>query len=521
MLTEDDASRLASANVREFVLPRIASRGGGVDPRRRRSRRRRRGGVQAVIVRRGAKRGRVGRLGGAHGRGRHPQSTRGGRRGGARRSRIETGGAVAGVETEGRRAAQGAVLPGSRARPTRWKAGCRRCSRGSPRWPGCSRGGKRRADALAYTRQRVTSPIPNAFLVVPNELERSVGWPTEYTPPGTEMTSFALRCQDKGARFAWLDAGVRARHPGAVALFRSRVRDHAGALLLMGEDVALSAERKFPGTDGVSRDSRRSRPCSPRRRRSSCTNRDGGVRRRDRRRRRAPRSRGSIAVRFASRAARGTSRGARRDTSSIASSSRSPSRSSPLSRSSNSRRCAPRRCRALASRGKRGRQDPSGNVDVGGGYLGRVSARIGRGGASMGGARKGGAARGRAGRTPTRARARGRRGATAATLRFRSRSTRARGRGFDEPSAPATSPPTAARASAAAASAARKEMMDAERRAWSSRKSRSRSTIGSVRSGGSGGDGSEAGGSNVERWFGSPGGRSGASRHSRENDDRR
>ena len=73
---------------------------------------------------------------------------------------------------------------------------------------------------LAYTRQTVTSPVPNAFLVVPNELERSVGWPTEYTPPGTEMTSFALRCQDKGARFAWLDAGVHAPvTPGAVALF--------------------------------------------------------------------------------------------------------------------------------------------------------------------------------------------------------------------------------------------------------------------------------------------------------------
>ena len=101
VLTEDDASRLASANVREFVLPpdRVAAaaawtRGDGnrdddgV------------GGVRAVIVRRGAKHGGMGRLGGAHGRGRHPQSTRGGRRGGARRSRIETGGAVAGVETE-------------------------------------------------------------------------------------------------------------------------------------------------------------------------------------------------------------------------------------------------------------------------------------------------------------------------------------------------------------------------------------------------------------------------------------
>ena len=99
---------------------------------------------------------------------------------------------------------------------------------------------------LAYTRQTVTSPVPNAFLVVPNELERSVGWPTEYTPPGTEMTSFALRCQDKGARFAWLDAGVHAPvTPGAVALFRSRVRDHAGALLLMGEDVALSAQAQI------------------------------------------------------------------------------------------------------------------------------------------------------------------------------------------------------------------------------------------------------------------------------------
>jgi len=67
-----------------------------------------------------------------------------------------------------------------------------------------------------------------------------VGWPTHHTPPGTEMTSFALRCAQLGVQFSWLDAGVHVPIvPGIAALFRARVRDHAGNLLLMGEDSAL------------------------------------------------------------------------------------------------------------------------------------------------------------------------------------------------------------------------------------------------------------------------------------------
>ena len=46
------------------------------------------------------------------------------------------------------------------------------------------------------------------YLEVPNELERSVGFPVEHTAPGTEMTTFALRCAAAGVCFSWLDAGM-------------------------------------------------------------------------------------------------------------------------------------------------------------------------------------------------------------------------------------------------------------------------------------------------------------------------
>ena len=95
-----------------------------------------------------------------------------------------------------------------------------------------------------------------------------------------------------------------------------------------------------------------------------------------------------------------------------------------------------------------------------------------------------------------------------------------RGAYFDEPSA-GDVPADGGASVRGGGGGARREMMDAERRSWSSRKNRSRSTIGSARNGGSGGDGSEAGGSRVERWFESPGGGSGASRQSRERHNRR
>ena len=248
VITEDDTSRLASANIREFVLPpdRVASaaawtRGDG---------NRDDDGVGACeLLSYGVERSTAGwgdwvvHMGAdailnqravdavvAHA---------------ARESRLVALSPAS--KPRSRRAAQGAVLPGITRTANAVEGGVPTMFAWIPAMAEVVRAGENVGlTRLAYTRQTVTSPVPNAFLVVPNELERSVGWPTEYTPPGTEMTSFALRCQDKGARFAWLDAGVHAPvTPGAVALFRSRVRDHAGALLLMGEDVALSAQAQI------------------------------------------------------------------------------------------------------------------------------------------------------------------------------------------------------------------------------------------------------------------------------------
>ena len=74
--------------------------------------------------------------------------------------------------------------------------------------------------------QRVVCPVPECFVVVPLELERGLGHVP--APPRTEMTSFALRAQARGARFAWLDAGVHVPvRPGVCrrsSAFASRTR---------------------------------------------------------------------------------------------------------------------------------------------------------------------------------------------------------------------------------------------------------------------------------------------------------
>ena len=140
-----------------------------------------------------------------------------------------------------RRVAQGAVLPGLTRTANSVEGGVPTMFAWIPAMAEVVRAGEAYgAMHLMYNRQRVVAPVPDTFVVVPNELERSVGWPTRHTPPGTEMTSFALRCGQLGVKFSWLDAGVHVPIvPGLFALFRQRVRDHAGNLLLMGEDSAL------------------------------------------------------------------------------------------------------------------------------------------------------------------------------------------------------------------------------------------------------------------------------------------
>lgn len=140
-----------------------------------------------------------------------------------------------------RRVAQGAVLPGLTRTANSVEGGVPTMFAWIPAMAEVVRAGEGYGMThLMYNRQRVVAPIPDSFMVVPNELERSVGWPTRHTPPGTEMTSFALRCSQLGVQFSWLDAGVHVPIvPGIVALFHNRVRDHAGNLLLMREDSAL------------------------------------------------------------------------------------------------------------------------------------------------------------------------------------------------------------------------------------------------------------------------------------------
>ena len=526
VITEDDTSRLASANIREFVLPpdRVASaaawtRGDG---------NRDDDGVGACeLLSYGVERSTAGwgdwvvHMGAdailnqravdavvAHA---------------ARESRLVALSPAS--KPRSRRAAQGAVLPGITRTANAVEGGVPTMFAWIPAMAEVVRAGENVGlTRLAYTRQTVTSPVPNAFLVVPNELERSVGWPTEYTPPGTEMTSFALRCQDKGARFAWLDAGVHAPvTPGAVALFRSRVRDHAGALLLMGEDVALSAQAQiFLGLTCVSAGFATLAPvltaAAP-----FITHEPGPE---------------AFAVATAVGACSALARCKYAVGFYVSSGARHLARGAPgyvlycilfaitlslvpaFSLFEFAAMCAaPFAAPSLRAGAARTKTVPRDGSSTSSEYASDESL-LGSDGEVRRWAAREKAERKRGSNADARARSSlTRRDGTSDVSPERDAGSR--GAYFDEPSAPATSPPTAARASAAAAAAARREMMDAERRSWSSRKNRSRSTIGSARNGGSRGDGSEAGGSRVERWFESPGGGSGASRQSRERHNRR
>ena len=128
-----------------------------------------------------------------------------------------------------RRLAQGGVMPGITRTANALEGGVPAWARGRRRW--------RRLCAPAAAAPR-TSPTaaapsgrrwrasPGRLLVVPHEFEQLVGWVSRRTPPGTEHTSFALRCSNRGAQFAWLDAGVHVPvFPGGfAALFARRIR---------------------------------------------------------------------------------------------------------------------------------------------------------------------------------------------------------------------------------------------------------------------------------------------------------
>ena len=87
---------------------------------------------------------------------------------------------------------------------------------------------------------RVVAPIPNTYLVVPNELELAVGFKDMAVHDGFELTAFALRCSNNGVKFSWLDAGVHVPIVSNIwKLFKLRARDHHSALVLMRDETVL------------------------------------------------------------------------------------------------------------------------------------------------------------------------------------------------------------------------------------------------------------------------------------------
>lgn len=72
---------------------------------------------------------------------------------------------------------------------------------------------RRAGDAVAMGRCQLESyeawiGVDPSFLLVPNELEKNVGFDHGLRYPSAELTTFALRCRDRGAQFSWLDAAV-------------------------------------------------------------------------------------------------------------------------------------------------------------------------------------------------------------------------------------------------------------------------------------------------------------------------
>ena len=141
-----------------------------------------------------------------------------------------------------RRLAQGSVMPGITRTANALEGGVPTMGSWAPALAEVVRAGEAAgATHLAYSRGAVGPALaasPGRLLVVPHEFERLVGWVSSRTPPGTEHTSFAMRCSHRGAQFAWLDAGVHVpvAPGGFAALFRRRAREHAALARLLFEE---------------------------------------------------------------------------------------------------------------------------------------------------------------------------------------------------------------------------------------------------------------------------------------------
>ncbi|CAL51969.1 unnamed product [Ostreococcus tauri] len=145
-------------------------------------------------------------------------------------------------DTHVRRLAQGAVLPGITRTSNSLIDGVESAFQWIPAMAECIRAGESYgALRMMYAKySRVVAPIPNTYLVVPNELELAVGFGDMEVHDGFELTSFALMCSNNGVKFAWLDAGVHVPIISNVwKLFKARARDHHSALVLMRDENAL------------------------------------------------------------------------------------------------------------------------------------------------------------------------------------------------------------------------------------------------------------------------------------------
>ena len=97
-------------------------------------------------------------------------------------------------------------------------------------WLAFLAGTRRAGDAVALGRcqleaQEAWLGVDPSFLLVPNELEKNVGFDHGLRYPGGELTSFALRCRDRGAQFSWLDAAVEVPAPESLAQHMQWRRD--------------------------------------------------------------------------------------------------------------------------------------------------------------------------------------------------------------------------------------------------------------------------------------------------------
>ena len=152
-----------------------------------------------------------------------------------------------------RRLAQGSVMPGITRTANALDGGVPTMGAWVPAMAEVLRAGESAgATHLAYSRGTVGPALatsPGRFLVVPNEMERTVGWVNDGTPPGTEHTAFTLRCLNRGARFSWLDAGVHVPvTQGSFALFKNRARENASLNQLLVEDSSDPVTRISPAT---------------------------------------------------------------------------------------------------------------------------------------------------------------------------------------------------------------------------------------------------------------------------------